>query len=115
MKDMHDLVFMMLSRVGSNLFILLTAMVIILYWEQEFTGAGPLWRDVAFGALSISGIIGAVAFKMFMKGMKDVRDTVKEEIRKRDEQHRKNQEILIRLIEALKSGEHKDLSSGDVL
>jgi hypothetical protein len=114
MHQAREVIFALIARAGSNVFIVVTIALIVLYWQQEVTGAGPLWKDVAFGALSIAGIVGAVAFRMFMKGMKDVKDAVTLEIKKRDQQHQNNQKILLQLIEAIKTGDPKHLNIKDL-
>lgn len=112
--------------IGPNLVLLCTMGLVILYWEGNLDSPGPIWRDVAFGAMSLVGMMGALAYRAFMLRMRKLEEAQKLDMRKieeaqrqdremRERQHRVNQKALVQIIEALRKGDTSNLSITDLM
>lgn len=102
------------ASLGPNVFALCILILTAIYFQQDMS-IGPAWKDVAFGAMSVSGVLGSFGYRAFMKRVKDMEDMVREERRRRDAQHEATLAVLVDVIEALKTGNVATLTASDVL
>jgi hypothetical protein len=102
--------------VGPNIVIVCTFGLVAIYWGADgITPDGPIWRDVAFGAMSLVGVLGALAYRAFMLRTKRMEEQIKSDKDARDKQHKANQKVMIEIIEAIRSGDDKKLNITDLI
>jgi hypothetical protein len=67
------------------------------YYDLQVTGGSPTWQNVAAGSMAIAGVLGGLAFRMFMSKMNAMQKALVQDRERRDQQHKANVSAIVAL------------------